>query len=113
MTLTFPNSRLATATTSAMGYQKSQKAIHSEARLQEAILALKNKGFATVYTTAKHFKVDRKTLKRRVDGGMSRTQALEIRQILSNAEEKTLIRWIIRYTIAGSPISSALLIEIV
>ena len=56
-----------------MGYQKSQKAIHSEARLQEAILALKNKGFATVYATVKHFKVDRKILKRRVDGGISRT----------------------------------------
>ena len=45
-----------------------------------------------MYVAVKHFKVDRKILKRRVDGGMSRTQALEIRQILSNAEEKTLIR---------------------
>ena len=32
-------------------------------------------------------------------------------QILSNAEEKTLVRWISRYTCAGSPITPALLIE--
>src|SRR6201999_3859025 len=43
---------------------------------------------------------------------LSRAQAKEMVQLLSNAEEKTLIRWISRYTCAGSPITPALLIEL-
>ena len=45
-------------------------------------------------------------------GGKSRTQAREIQQILTTAEEKTLVRWITRYTIAGNPIIPALLTEL-
>jgi hypothetical protein len=33
-------------------------------------------------------------------------------QILSNAEEKTLVQWISRYIYAGSPITPTLLIEL-
>ena len=43
---------------------------------------------------------------------MSRAQERETKQILSNAEEKTLVRWIKRYTIAGSPLSPELLFEL-
>ena len=51
-------------------------------------------------------------MSRRLGGGLSRAQAKEIAQILSNAEEKTLVRWISRYTCAGSPITPALLFEL-
>lgn len=45
-------------------------------------------------------------------GGNSRAQAREISQILSNAEEKTLVRWIPRYACAGLPLTPALLKEL-
>ena len=48
---------------------------------------------------------------RRIAGGLSRAQATEMTQILSNAEEKTLVRWIKRYTCAGSPMTPSLLLE--
>jgi len=49
---------------------------------------------------------------RRIAGGKSRTQAREIQQILITAEKKTLVRWVTRYTIAGNPITPALLTEL-
>jgi len=94
-----------------MGYRQSSKALQMEAKLQEAIQAYKKGQFPSVRSAANHFEVSPNTLARRISGGLSHREAMQIRQILSDAEEKTLIRWITRYTIAGSPISPALLIE--
>ena len=41
----------------------------------------------------------------------SRAQANEVVQLLSNAEEKTLVRWITRLTSTGFPATPALVIE--
>jgi hypothetical protein len=95
-----------------MGYQLSSKRCQSEARLQEAILAYQRQQFPSVRATAKHFEVSHRTLGRRLAGGSSVRMARENKQILSVAEEKTLVRWITRYSIAGSHVSPALLIEI-
>ncbi len=83
-----------------------------EERLQNAISAFNNQEFKSVRGAATAFDVSHVTLSRRLAGGLSRAQATEMTQILSNAEEKTLVRWITRYTCAGSPITPALLLEL-
>jgi hypothetical protein len=94
-----------------MGYKRKSEAADREKRLQDAISAYNNQEFNSIRAAADHFRVSDRTMSRRLDGGLSRVQARETTQILSNAEEKTLVRWISRYTCAGSPITSALLLE--
>ena len=94
-----------------MGYKKSSKASQTEAKLQEAICAIRNKTISGPYAAAARFKVNYKTLCRRMAGGQSHSQAATSQQILSIAEEKSLIRWITRYTAAGTPILLLLLLE--
>ena len=48
------------------------------------------------------------TLQHRISGRLSRSHAHEHRQILSSAEQKTLVRWITRLTNTGFPVSPAL-----
>ena len=95
-----------------MRYKRSLKSQEYEKRIQEALSALQNKQFISVRAAASHFGVARQTLLQRHSGGNSHAQARELQQILTNAEEKTLVRWIERYSIAGSPISSSLLLEL-
>ena len=97
--------------TSTMGYKSTSKVYDREERLQQAISAYRNREFSTVRSAAKEFNVSRDTMARRMSGGLSRAEATELTQILSNAEEKTLVRWISRYTCAGSPMTPALLLE--
>ena len=95
-----------------MGYKRTSKVADREERLQNAISAYRNQEFNSIRAAADAFKVSHRTLSRSLDGGLSRAQATEMTQILSNAEEKTLVRWISRYTCAGSPITPALLLEL-
>jgi hypothetical protein len=82
---------------------KDQAAAEKEARLQEAIAAVKN-GQQTCYTAAKAFKVPPRTLYDRVNGNKKpRNQAHESDQNLNHAEEKELVRWITLLTISGYP----------
>ena len=97
---------------STMGYKRTLKVVDLEEQLQKAITAYKNHEFDSVRGAAKAFSVSHVNMSRRMAGGLSRAQATEMTQILSNAEEKTLVRWISRYTCAGSPITPALLLEL-
>ena len=95
-----------------MGYKRTSKVADVEERLQEAIIAHRNHQFNSVRSAANAFRVSHVTMARRMAGGLSRAQATEMTQILSNAEEKTLVRWITRYTCAGSPMTPSLLLEL-
>jgi len=80
---------------------KNQAAAEQEARLQEAIAAVKNNQY-TCYAAAKVFNVPPRTLYDRVNGGKKpRNQAHECDQNLTHDEEKELVRWITRLTISG------------
>jgi hypothetical protein len=94
-----------------MGYQRSSKVLDLEEQVQSAISAFRNQEYKSVRAAAAAFNISHRTLTRRLAGGLSRAQAKEMVQILSNAEEETLVRWVKRYTCAGSPITPALLIE--
>ena len=95
-----------------MGYKRSQKTAEREIRIQKAIAALQNQEFSTPNAAATHFQVNPKTLRKRLAGLNSRAQARESQQILTIAEEKTLVRWIKCYSIGGNAISSSLMLEL-
>lgn len=95
-----------------MGYKDTSKASQTEIQIQAAIAAFKSNTSLKVKTVARNFEVSHTTLARRLAGGISRSQAQELNQNLSNAEEKTIIRWTTRFTSGGSPISPKLLIQI-
>src|SRR5271154_6877918 len=82
---------------------KDQAAAEKEARLQEAIAAVKAKQH-TCYSAAKAFNVPPRTLYDRVNRGKKPcNQAHEHDQNLTHAEEKELVRWITLLTISGYP----------
>jgi DDE superfamily endonuclease/Tc5 transposase DNA-binding domain len=104
-----PAIRLRDAFFSTMGYKKSQKSVKLEIELQKAISAYRATPEISIRAIAHAFKVPRTTLARRLRDGVSRFTAHQTQQILTNAEESTLIRWIKRYTIAGTPLTPSLL----
>ncbi|RAL59416.1 hypothetical protein DID88_006790 [Monilinia fructigena] len=82
-----------------------------EEKIQNAIIALQLKEFKSIRKAAEYFEVPKPTLIARVAGRKSRTQSHEMAQILSNAEENTLVRWISRLTITGFPATPMLVKE--
>ena len=82
-----------------------------ETRIQNALLAHKSGKYRSVRAAAIAFSIPPSTLSYRIAGRASRSQAHESAQILSCAEEKTLVRWLSRLTMAGFPASPALVIE--
>jgi hypothetical protein len=95
-----------------MASKTSQKRHHLEIQIQKALLALDNQEFNSIRAAARFFEVSFGALQRRRLGGVSRSTAQEMAQILTNAEESTLVRWIKRYTITGTPITNAILKEL-
>jgi len=84
---------------------------YSESDLQTAILAYKVGEYTSIRACASAFSLPRRTLQHRISGRNSRSHAHEPMQILSPAEEKTLVRWITHLTSTGFPASPALAIE--
>ncbi|RAL68365.1 hypothetical protein DID88_007096 [Monilinia fructigena] len=82
-----------------------------EEKIQNAIIALQLKEFKSIRKAAEYFEVPKSTLIARVAGRKSHTQSHEMAQILSNAEENTLVRWISRLTITGFPATPMLVKE--
>ena len=101
--------RIQRATISQQQFKMSNKVSDHEIQIQKAITAFKNNEFHSIYAAAQHFKVSRTTLTRRLAGGVSHAIAHHNALNLTNAEESTLIRWILRYTIAGTPLTHTLL----
>ncbi|KAM0711415.1 hypothetical protein Q7P35_002155 [Cladosporium inversicolor] len=82
-----------------------------ESRIQDAIAAYKSRTYRSIRAAANAFSIPPSTLSYRLTGRTSRSQAHESEQILSHAEEKTLVRWLTRLTNTGFPASPALAIE--
>ena len=91
-----------------MSEENSQEGAYSEADLQAAILAYHNKGSRSIRAAARAFAVPYHTLRNRLAGRTSRSEAHRSAQILSSAEEQTIVRWISRLCRTGYPASPAL-----
>ena len=107
-----PALRLRYTFDTTMGYENKNKGPDREIQLQKAITIFLEKRFLSVLATARYFKVSPTTMTRRLNGGVSQAEARETQQILTNAEEKTLARWVKRYIIVGTPLSPTLLLEL-
>ena len=83
----------------------------SEADIQKAISGYKSGTYSSIRNAALACRVPNATLQLRMSGGTSRSDAHEYRQILSNAEERTLVRWITHFTRAGFPVPPVLAIQ--
>ena len=84
---------------------------YTETMMQEAILEYKSGRHKSVRACATAKGVPRSTLQYRLAGHTSRSHSHENAQILTNAEEKTLVRWLTRLTSTGFPVSPALAVE--
>ena len=69
-----------------------ERLAYTEVDIQTAILAIKNKEFASIRKAAVAFNVPYPTLRGRMSGRNSRATAHEAEQLLSPAEENTLSR---------------------
>lgn len=94
-----------------MGYKRKSTHTYQEEDIEKAIISLANHEFRSAQAAAAHFQIPCSTLKARMAGRKSRAQANEVAQLLSNAEEKTLARWITRLTSTGFPATPALVVE--
>lgn len=92
-----------------MGYQRRSKQRYSEADMLKAMKSLESNEFQSIRATATHFQVPESTLRTRQAGTKPRAQSHEAHQILSNAEEKALVQWVIQSTSIGNPVTPALL----
>ena len=94
-----------------MGYTRRSRCSQSKDKILEVIQSFEGKEFPSIRSTASHFNIPYQTLQARIAGRKSRAESYEMRQILSNAEEKALVRWVTRLTLTGYPITPALLKE--
>jgi hypothetical protein len=95
------------------GYKQATTKAYSEEDIQKAITSWKNKEFRSFRATAIYFRVLVQILRARMAERKTKTAAHEEAQLLSNAEEKTLERWITRLTSTGYLATLALVIETV
>jgi hypothetical protein len=70
-----------------MARRKSMNATETEAKVKRALAGLANKSFKNAYVAAKALQLSYATLRRRINGGMSRAEGHEIQQNLSIPEE--------------------------
>ena len=82
-----------------------------ESCIQKALDAYNSKQYSSILKAARAFAIPYSTMKNRVSGKVSQAKAQELVQNLSNAEEKTLVRWITRLTITGFLASPKLVLE--
>ena len=92
--------------------QTTLNRLKHKSQIQRALYTLKNNDFTSTRAAATFFKVSHATLARRRLAGQTRTQSNEMRQILTNAEEKVLVRWIGQYTKAGTYITNTMLVDL-
>ena len=83
--------------------KRSVEARAKNDRVEDALKDYRNKKYKSVNAAAIAHNVPVATLRDRVKGGKSRAEANEAKQILSAAEEKALVKWILEVSQNGYP----------
>jgi hypothetical protein len=81
--------------------KKSVATADLESRITHAITGVQRGEYKSLYAAAKVLGLTLSTLTRRVNGGLSRSQARQQQQKLSYAQENVLLKWIKQLTISG------------
>lgn len=74
-------------------------------KILEAITSYRNREYTSIRATARAFSLPRSTLSRYLNGGITRATSHVSEQYLSLAEEKILVKYILRLDSLGNPIS--------
>jgi hypothetical protein len=91
---------------------KSQTTAKLDTLLDQAVLGVQSGLYKSSYKAAKQLGLCKDTVTRRVNGGLSRSQARQKQQRLSYTEEVVLLKWIKELTISGYSPGHRLLKEI-
>ena len=83
--------------------ERSKKARDNNKQVEAALKDYQKKKFKSVNAAARAHGVAESTLRARVKGRKSRAEANETKQLLSQAEERALIQWILEVSKAGYP----------
>ena len=89
----------------------SEQAAQIEANVQAAVAAYQGREYNSICAAALAFSVLASTLRARLAGRTSRSQAYQSAQILSDAKKQILVQSISRLCWTGFPISLRLLTE--
>ena len=81
--------------------RKSQKAQERDIEVAEVVLGVQSGKYKSSYEAAQDLGLCGKTVRRHVLGGLTRQEARQQQQLLSLAQEKTLLKWIKEFTISG------------
>ena len=95
-----------------MTLHKSQKASDKEALVLEALVGIKSGKYKSGYEAARELEINASTVYRRLKGYSSRATARIEQQLLSEAEEKTILKWIKQLSRCGYPVRYTLLRQI-
>jgi transposase len=92
--------------------QKSLTAAESNTLVDQAVLGVQSGLYKSSYEAARVLQLSVSTITRRVNGGLSRSQACQQQQKLSYEQENVLLKWIKQLTISGYSPGHRLLKEI-
>ena len=81
----------------------NQNSADNNEGIEAALKDYREKKFKSVNAAAKAHGVAESTLRARVKGRKTRAEASEMKQLLSAAEEKALVRWILEVSKTGQP----------
>jgi hypothetical protein len=84
-----------------MPRRKSQSFAEYNTLVEQAIQGVYSGLYKSSYEAAKQLGLNKETVLRRVNGGLTRSQARQQQQKLSYAQEKVLLKWIKELTISG------------
>ena len=91
---------------------RSKTAAELDALVAKAVSGIQSGLYKSSYEAAKVLKISKDTVTRRVNGGLTRSEARQKQQKLSSAQEKVLLKWIKRLTISGYSLGHWLLKEL-
>jgi transposase len=92
--------------------RKCTNALELDTKLTQAALGVKQGVYKTAWSAANALGLNKNSVLKRVNGGLSRSQARQQQQKLSPAQEKVLVKWIKELTISGYSPGHRLLKEI-
>ena len=94
-----------------MDQLSSNQLQNQEELIQKAIDDIHSSLYRGTKTAARAHNIPDNTLRKRMAGRNTHENAHKSQQILSNAEEKTLVQWITRLTCTGFPASPSLVVQ--
>ena len=92
--------------------RKSRTAQELDVLVTEAVLGVQSKKYKSSYAAAKALGLCKDTVRKRVNGGLTRVEARQQQQLLSKSQEDTLLKWIKTLTNSGYVPSHQILREV-